>query len=111
MRPPPPTRTARWRSRVPVKDHVQDGTATVMVQCTADSALPDFSGVTDQVPAAAWDGTTIPRNYDFAFAWETDTQYYSEEFFQHYLNMNNWCVDNKDKLNIRYVIHTGRYCR
>ena len=29
--------------RVPVKDHVQDGTATVMVQCTADSALPDFS--------------------------------------------------------------------
>lgn len=69
--------------RVPVKDHVQDGTATVMVQCTADSALPDFSGVTDQAPAAAWDGTTIPRNYDFAFAWETDTQYYSEEFFQH----------------------------
>lgn len=93
--------------RVPVKDHVQDGTATVMVQCTADSALPDFSGVTDQAPAAAWDGTTIPRNYDFAFAWETDTQYYSEEFFQHYLNMNNWIVDNKDKLNIRYVIHTG----
>lgn len=86
---------------------VQDGTATVMVQCTADSALPDFSGVTDQAPAAAWDGTTIPRNYDFAFAWETDTQYYSEEFFQHYLNMNNWIVDNKDKLNIRYVIHTG----
>lgn len=93
--------------RVPVKDHVQDGTATVMVQCTADSALPDFSGVTDQAPAAAWDGTTIPRNYDFAFAWETDTQYYSEEFFQHYLKMNNWIVDNKDKLNIRYVIHTG----
>ena len=93
--------------RVPAQDHVQDGTATVMVQCTADSALPDFSGVTDKAPAAAWDGTTIPENYDFAFAWETDTQYYSEEFFQHYLNMNNWIVDNKDKLNIRYVIHTG----
>lgn len=93
--------------RVAAKDHVQDGTATVMVQCTADSALPDFSGVTDKAPAAAWDGTTIPANYDFAFAWETDTQYYSEEFFQHYLNMNNWIVDNKDKLNIRYVIHTG----
>ena len=92
---------------IPVQDHVQDGTATVMVQCTADSALPDLSGVTDKAPAADWDGTNIPESYDFAFAWETDTQYYSEEFFQHYLNMNNWIVDNKDKLNIRYVIHTG----
>ena len=47
------------------------------------------------------------QKYDFAFAWETDTQYYSEEFFQHYLNMNNWIVDNADPMNIRYVIHTG----
>ena len=94
-------------ARVAAKDHVQDGTATVMVQCTADSALPDFSGVTDKAPAAAWDGYSIPENYDFAFAWETDTQYYSEEFFQHYLDMNNWIVENKDNLNIRYVIHTG----
>ena len=47
--------------RVPVKDHVQDGTATVMVQCTADSALPDFSGVTDQAPAAAWTARRFPE--------------------------------------------------
>ena len=94
-------------SSIPVKDHVCNGTATVMVQCTADSALPDFSGVTDKAPAAVWDGSSVPENYDFAFAWETDTQYYSEEFFQHYLNMNTWIAENKDPLNIRYVIHTG----
>ena len=89
-------------------DHVSDGKAVIMVQCTADSALPDLTGTTDgNTETQNWDGYSVPASYDFAFAWETDTQYYSEEYFQHYLNMNNWIVDNADALNIRYVIHTG----
>lgn len=88
--------------------YVQDGSVQVMVQCTADSALPDLTGGnTAVVQSDGWDGYSVPAKYDFAFAWETDTQYYSEEFFQHYLNMNNWIVKNADPLNIRYVIHTG----
>ena len=100
--------TGSIAARFTAADHVVDGRAVVMVQCTADSALPDLTGVTDgDTSAQSWDGYSIPENYDFAFAWETDTQYYSEEFFQHYLNMNNWIAQNADPLNIRYVIHTG----
>ena len=88
--------------------YVQEGSVQVMVQCTAGSALPDLSGQgAASLVEDNWDGYRVPAKYDFAFAWETDTQYYSEEFFQHYLNMNNWIVDNADPMNIRYVIHTG----
>lgn len=91
------------------ENHVKDGIATVIVQCSADSALPDLDSTTDGVVNTNenWDGTDIPENYDFCIAWETDTQYYAEEWQYHYLNMNQWIVDKADELNIKYVIHTG----
>ena len=49
----------------------------------------------------------VPEDYDFCFAWETDTQYYAEEWQNHFLNMNQWIVDNADAMKIKYVIHTG----
>ena len=92
----------------PVRDHVQDGCATLLVQCTADSALPSLNTATDGQPAAdSWDGSAAPEDYDFCFAWETDTQYYAEEWQHHYLNMNRWIVDHADAMKIKYVIHTG----
>ena len=91
------------------QDHVSDGTATVIVQCTADSALADLDTTTSGVTSdeITWDGDSIPEDYDFCFVWETDTQYYAEEYQYHYLNINNWIVDNADELGIEYVIHTG----
>ena len=61
-------------------NHVKDGNATIIVQCTADSALPELDTVTDKKKDnnASWDGTNVPEDYDFCFAWETDTQYYAE---------------------------------
>ena len=90
-------------------DHVKDGKATVIVQCTADSALPDLDTTTDGAlnTNADWDGTTVPEDYDFSFAWITDTQYYAEEWQHHFINMNTWIVDNAEKLKIKYVLHTG----
>ncbi len=90
-------------------EHVADGKATIIVQCTADSALPDTDTATDGVVNVNdnWDGASVPEDYDFAFAWETDTQYYAEEFQYHFLNMNNWIVDNAEELGIKYIIHTG----
>ena len=91
------------------ENHVENGTATVIVQCTADSALPDVDTTTDGLlnTNENWDGNTVPEDYDFCFAWETDTQYYAEEWQYHFLNMNNWIVDNADEMKIKYVIHTG----
>lgn len=89
--------------------HVKDGIATIIVQCTADSALPDLDTATDGSlnTNSDWDGTGVPKDYDFCFAWETDTQYYAEEWQNHFVNMNNWIVDNAEERKIKYVIHTG----
>ncbi len=96
----------------PAKDHTENGKAILLVQCPTDGTIPEFNS--DEKSAAKtaaedseWDGSSAPENYDFSFAWETDTQYYSESFPYHYDQMNQWIVDNRDKLDIRYVMHTG----
>lgn len=93
----------------PVAGHVKDGKATVMVQCTSGSGLPALDTVSDgkKDANAGWDGTAMPEDYDFAFAWETDTQYYVEEWMHHYENINNWIVKNAEEKKIKYVMHTG----
>lgn len=96
----------------PAKDHTKNGKAVLLVQCRTDGTVPEFSSDEKAVAETAaadpeWDGNSVPKNYDFSFAWETDTQYYSESFPYHYDQMNQWIVDNRDKLDIRYVMHTG----
>ncbi len=98
----------------PAKDHTANGKAVLLVQCRTNGSVPEISTAEEKKTAAngtaensEWDGTNVPKNYDFAFAWETDTQYYSESFPYHYDQMNQWIVDNRKKLDIRYVMHTG----
>jgi hypothetical protein len=45
--------------------------------------------------------------YDFSFVWMSDTQYYSAQYPSVYDNMTQWIANNKDEMNIEYVIHTG----
>ncbi len=47
------------------------------------------------------------EDYDYSFVWMSDTQYYSESYPHIYNEQVNWIAENKDKLNIDYVIHTG----
>lgn len=107
----------------PAADHLRDGNAVILVQQVATegyptAALPDESVFTEAVSLqsldgageavqSSWDGTGLPESYDFSFAWETDTQYYAESFPYHFDNMNQWIVDNAQRLGIRYVMHTG----
>ncbi|TCM97883.1 fibronectin type III domain protein [Paenibacillus sp. BK033] len=56
--------------------------------------------VQDELPASQ-------ENYDFSFAWMSDTQYYSESYPYIYEDIVNWIADNKEKNKIKYVIHTG----
>lgn len=49
-------------------------------------------------------------NYDndsFTFAWMSDTQYYCESYPEIFTTDVNYILNNRDKLNIKYVIHTG----
>lgn len=90
------------------ENHVNVGVVTVIVQCTADSALPDLDTATNgKVEETEWDGTSVPDDYDFSFAWITDTQYYAEQYMWHFQTMNQYIVDNAEELKIQYVIHTG----
>ena len=99
-------------------DYVADGKAICMVQCVTEGTQPAVrtAEAEEQVESidtaeaqvlTEWDGTGRPENYDFAFAWETDTQYYAESFPYHYEQMNQWIVDNAEEWKIRYVFHTG----
>ncbi|MFC7320793.1 metallophosphoesterase [Halobacillus campisalis] len=45
--------------------------------------------------------------YDYTLVWMSDTQYYAKNYPYIYLNMVEWIANNKEKLNIPYVFHTG----
>ena len=94
---------------VAAQDHVMDGQAVLLVQCATQGVEPEISAATalEAQSLSEWDGTGRPEQYDFALAWETDTQYYAESFPYHYTNMNQWIVDNAQEWKIRYVLHTG----
>ena len=89
--------------------HVKDAKATIIIQCTADGAMPQLDGAASDnaIVDTSWDGNSRPENYDFCFAWITDTQFYSETYPQHFNSMNQWIVDNAEEWKIKYVMHTG----
>lgn len=95
------------------KDHVENGNAVLLVQCRADdnpgleTNEAKVMAKTAQAQTSDWDGTGRPDSYDFSLAWITDTQYYSESWPNHYLQQNQWIVDNAKDWDIRYTIHTG----
>lgn len=99
-------------------DYVTDGKAILMIQCVTEGTKPDVqlneaealvetAEETEAQELSDWAGTGRPEKYDFAFAWETDTQYYAESFPYHYEQMNQWIADNAEEWKIRYVFHTG----
>ncbi len=88
-------------------DYVQDGKATLIIQCN-DSNIPDTDTATNGVKGSAdWDGTTRPSDYDFAFAWLSDTQIYAQKYPSHFNKVNKWIVANWEDWKLSYVIHTG----
>lgn len=48
-----------------------------------------------------------PNNYDGAIAWLSDTQYYAEEYPEHFDAQTQWIADNADDRKIGYTAHTG----
>ncbi len=49
----------------------------------------------------------VSANENFSIVVLPDTQHYSESYPQIFTNQTQWIVDNKDRLNIKFVIHEG----
>jgi LPXTG-motif cell wall-anchored protein len=60
------------------------------------------TAVTPYNPAA-----TDRAAYDFTFAWETDTQYYNAQYYEHQLEIHDFVLDQREELNLQYMFHTG----
>jgi hypothetical protein len=132
---------AKISERVANKEHVADGKMTVVIQNGAGFAagnltendtedtnpeglLSPSSDTTSTINGA--DGNpvvtmnddaisqsdTARSDYDFTFAWESDTQYYNanydnDGYYQHQANIHDWLLKSKNAMNIQYMFHTG----
>jgi hypothetical protein len=127
--------------RVANADHVQDGRMTVVVQNGAGYASGNLtendtentnpeglqSPVSDSTstingadgnPVVTMNDDAISQedtarsDYDFTFAWESDTQYYNanydnDGYYQHQANIHDWLLKTRNAMNIQYLFHTG----
>jgi len=57
--------------------------------------------------ATSKSGPVSDDPYDFSFLWMSDTQYYSQDYPYIYQKNVQWIADNKDRIKLKYVIHTG----
>ncbi|QOR69306.1 lamin tail domain-containing protein [Ruania alkalisoli] len=90
---------------VAVGDHAAGGEVTVLVQHSEGFAGADQSPREDLDPHHPDD---TPRSeYDFTIGWESDTQYYNEEFYDHQVAIHDYLLERREELNLQYVIHTG----
>lgn len=103
---------------VPVARHLAGTRMTVLVQHSEGFAGADRS--TRGTPVTPYHpGASARSGYDFTIGWESDTQYYNENqgwtadagnpetFYRHQRNINRFFLDQRDNLNLQYVLHTG----
>jgi len=91
------------------EDYIIDGKIYVLAQGREIEMSPSqkVGRTSTEANDYVWDGTGEPEQYDFSIAWLSDTQYYTERFPDNFRIMNEYIVENKDRMNIRYVVHTG----
>ena len=103
---------------VPVAGHAAGDVLTFLVQHSEG-----FAGTQRSERAAVSTpyspGATPRQNYDFTFAWESDTQYYNDNegyrggsggtdaYYKHQIAIHDFLLKNRDQLNLQYLLHTG----
>ncbi|GAA3596348.1 metallophosphoesterase [Agrococcus terreus] len=93
-------------AEVAAADRVVDGTARFLVQHSEGWAGAPQSDRGTAVTPAHPDDT--PRgDYDFTLGWESDTQYYNEEFYDHQLAIHQYFLEQREAIDLQYVFHTG----
>ena len=100
---------------VTLENHLTaDGKVRIMVQNGEGYTPVQYAPGTEQV-----NPDDTPRsNYQFTFAVESDTQYYNEDYegnpnrdvdgkYQYQLDIHNWLLANRERMNIQYLFHDG----
>ncbi len=73
--------------------------------CAVVSAVCLLCGIVPFSVSAA--EISAPADGNFSFLWVSDPQIYTNEY-QHILSaQNDWILDNANRLNVKYAIHTG----
>lgn len=83
-----------------------NGTVTVLIQHSEGFAGADHSTRTSDVTAAHPDDVARSE-YDFTLAWESDTQYYNQEFHEHQTKIHDYVLAERENKNIQFLFHTG----
>lgn len=99
---------AKLEAIVPLKNHNVDGEIKALVQQGVGYAGADLSDRSGEEVGEHADDT--PRSdYDYTFAWETDTQYYNddEKIYHHQLAIHDYLLRVREKMNLQYLFHTG----
>ncbi|WP_288221976.1 immunoglobulin-like domain-containing protein [uncultured Clostridium sp.] len=107
---------------VSLKDHLKDSKVKIMVQNGEGYTPTQYEAGTPATPSENPNITTSNENdldrnsYDFTFAIESDTQYYNEDTsdntnivgkYEHQLNIHDWLLANRSRMNIQYLFHDG----
>ena len=77
--------------------------APAPVFAPADTSVP----VPAPTPAPAPSPLPTVAPLPFSLIWMSDTQHYSNAYLEYFAAMTEWTVENRRRLRIRYVVHTG----
>lgn len=98
--------SARLEASVDVAGRLINNAIRVVVQHSVGYAGGNLSFRDSAVTYEHPDDT--PRSaYDFTLAWETDTQYYNEQFPQRQLDIHDYLLRRRRDMNLQYLFHTG----
>lgn len=107
---------------ISLKNHLNENKVKIMVQNGEGYTPAQYEAGTPAEPSSNPNITTsnendVDRNtYDFTFAIESDTQYYNEDTadndyivgkYEHQLNIHDWLLANRPRMNIQYLFHNG----
>lgn len=84
------------------------GEMTILVQ-HSEGFIGEVRSTRESTPTPYHPDATPRSAYDFTVAWESDTQYYNEtdDYYPHQLAIHEFLLDQRDELNLQYLMHTG----
>lgn len=99
---------AKLEAMVPLRGHSVDGEIKAIVQQGVGYAGANLSDRTGAEPGEHAEDTKRSE-YDYTFAWETDTQYYNDDpkIYKHQLAIHDYLLRVREKMNLQYLFHTG----
>jgi 3',5'-cyclic AMP phosphodiesterase CpdA len=79
----------------------------VQPETTEAAAVPEATAAPTVAPTATPEPAPDPAMEPVTFAWISDTQGYASTFPENLNIMTKWIVDNRERLNIQYVLQSG----